>query len=462
MTAQILVVDDVAANVKLLEAKLISDYYEVITASDGFEALEQAKAHKPDLILLDVMMPGMDGFETCQRLKADPELSHIPVVMVTALSEKTDRLKGLEAGADDFITKPINDAAMFARVKSLIRIKTLLDELRLRDTTGMQMGVDTNEENSFIADVAGAKVLLVDDDSVQSKQILSKLNETYETHLVEDPEKALSVAKEGAFDVIIISTFLADMDGLRLASHLKTQEETRNVPILVFVDEDEHHVMLKALEMGINDYLTAPVDKNEMAVRVRTQLRRKRYQDALKSQYQKSVSMALTDGLTGLYNRHYLNAHLGNMVKQSLKNERKFALMIMDMDHFKSVNDTYGHDAGDMVLKQLATLITRAARATDLAARFGGEEFVVLMPETDPNASLGAANRMREMVENTPFTIGPDKTIHLTISIGISNLISTGDSAENLIKRADEALYSAKHGGRNMVKAAPLHMPNGW
>lgn len=462
MTAQILVVDDVAANVKLLEAKLISDYYEVITASDGFEALEQAKAHKPDLILLDVMMPGMDGFETCQRLKADPELSHIPVVMVTALSEKTDRLKGLEAGADDFITKPINDAAMFARVKSLIRIKTLLDELRLRDTTGMQMGVDTNEENSFIADVAGAKVLLVDDDSVQSKQILSKLNETYETHLVEDPEKALSVAKEGAFDVIIISTFLADMDGLRLASHLKTQEETRNVPILVFVDEDEHHVMLKALEMGINDYLTAPVDKNEMAVRVRTQLRRKRYQDALKSQYQKSVSMALTDGLTGLYNRHYLNAHLGNMVKQSLKNERKFALMIMDMDHFKSVNDTYGHDAGDMVLKQLATLITRAARATDLAARFGGEEFVVLMPETDPNASLGAANRMREMVEKTPFIIGPDKTIHLTISIGISNLISTGDSAENLIKRADEALYSAKHGGRNMVKAAPLHMPNGW
>jgi two-component system cell cycle response regulator len=462
MTAQILVVDDVAANVKLLEAKLISDYYEVITASDGFEAIEQAKAHKPDLILLDVMMPGMDGFETCQRLKADPELSHIPVVMVTALSEKTDRLKGLEAGADDFITKPINDSAMFARVKSLIRIKTLLDELRLRDTTGMQMGVDTNENNSFVADVAGAKVLLVDDDSVQSKQILSKLDETYKTQLIEDPEKALQVAKEGAFDAIIISTFLADMDGLRLASHLKTQEETRNVPILVFVDEDEHHVMLKALEMGINDYLTAPVDKNEMAVRVRTQLRRKRYQDALKSQYQKSVSMALTDGLTGLYNRHYLNVHLGNMVKQSLKNERKFALMIMDMDHFKSVNDTYGHDAGDMVLKQLAGLITNAARATDLAARFGGEEFVVLMPETSEEASLGAANRMREMVERTPFSVGNNKTINLTISIGIANLIKTGDSAENLIKRADEALYEAKHSGRNRVKAAIPPVPTGW
>lgn len=463
MTAQILVVDDVSANVKLLEAKLISDYYEVITASDGFEALEKAKKFKPDLILLDVMMPGMDGFETCQKLKANAELAHIPVVMVTALSEKSDRLKGLEAGADDFITKPINDVALFARVKSLIRIKTLLDELRLRDTTGMQMGINTEEANSFIADVSGAKILLVDDDSVQSKQIMAKLNETYSTHLVENPDDALSVAKDGAFDIIIISTLLADADGLRLASHLKSQEETRNVPILVFIDEDEHHVMLKALEMGINDYLSAPIDKNEMAVRVRTQLRRKRYQDALKAQYQKSVSMALTDGLTGLYNRHYLNAHLGNMVKQATKNDRKFALMIMDMDHFKHVNDTYGHDVGDMVLKQLAGMITRAARATDLAARFGGEEFIILMPETDPTAALGAANRMREIVENTPFVIdGDNKSIKLTVSIGIANLLESRDSAEWLLKRADEALYMAKNSGRNNVKVAVKAEPTGW
>lgn len=463
MTAQILVVDDVSANVKLLEAKLISDYYEVITATDGFEALAKAKKYKPDLILLDVMMPGMDGFETCQKLKSDPELSHIPVVMVTALSEKSDRLKGLEAGADDFITKPINDMALFARVKSLIRIKTLLDELRLRDATGMQMGVDTDEANALIANVSGAKILLVDDDAVQSKQIISKLKEIYNTQLVENPELAMSIAKEGGFDIIIISTLLTDMDGLRLASHLKSQEETRNVPILVFVDEDEHHIMLKALEMGINDYLVVPVDKNEMAVRVRTQLRRKRYQDALKLQYQKSVSMALTDGLTGLYNRHYLNAHLGNMVKQSTKNEKKLALMIMDMDHFKRVNDTYGHDVGDMVLKQLAGIITRTARATDLAARFGGEEFVVLMPETSPDSALGAANRMRELVETTPFIIDQDgKTINLTVSIGITNLLEEGDSAEGLLKRADEALYLAKNDGRNNVKVSVKKVPSGW
>jgi two-component system cell cycle response regulator len=463
MTAQILVVDDVPANVKLLEAKLTSEYYEVLTAVDGFDALEKAKKYKPDIILLDVMMPGMDGFEACQKLKADPDLSHIPVVMVTALSEKSDRLKGLESGADDFITKPINDTALFARVKSLIRIKTLLDELRLRDATGIEMGIDVNESNSFVADVSGAKILLIDDDDVQSKQVVLKLNEIYDTHLVDDPEKAFDCAKYGNFDAIIISTLLMDADGLRLASHIKSQEETRNVPSLVLVDEDDKHVMLKALEMGISDYITVPVDKNEMAVRVRTQVRRKRYQDALKAQYQKSVSMALTDALTGLYNRHYLNAHLENMVKQSTKNGKKLALMIMDMDHFKTVNDTHGHDAGDMVLKQLSAMIMGTARATDLAARFGGEEFVVLMPETDPTSALGAANRMREIVENTPFIISNDgKILNLTVSIGIANLLESGDSGEWLIKRADEALYIAKNNGRNKVTVAVNPVPSGW
>ncbi len=463
MTAQILVVDDVPANVKLLEAKLSSEYYDVITASDGFEALKKVKEHKPDLILLDVMMPGMDGFEVCQKLKADKEVSHIPVVMVTALSEKSDRLKGLEAGADDFITKPINDMALFARVKSLIRIKTLLDELRLRDKTSLEMGIGTEGANSFISDVSGAKVLLVDDDSVQSKQIITKLNESYVATLVEDPEEAFAIAKDGDFDAILISTLLTDTDGLRLASHIKSQEETRSVPLMVFVDEDDTRVMFKSLEMGINDYLTVPLDRNEMAVRVRTQIRRKRYQDALKSQYQKSVSMALTDGLTGLYNRHYLNNHLDNMVKQATANSKHLALMIMDMDHFKQVNDTHGHDVGDMILKQLAAVIIRTARSTDLAARFGGEEFVILMPETDPLAALGAANRMREIVENTPFSIGGDgQTIQKTVSIGVASLHFEKDSAEALLKRADEALYLAKNSGRNNVKVATKLVPSGW
>jgi two-component system cell cycle response regulator len=463
MTAQILVVDDVVANIKLLEAKLASEYYDVITAKDGFEALQKTKEHKPDLVLLDVMMPGMDGFEACKKIKEDSEISHIPVVMVTALSEKSDRLKGLESGADDFLTKPINDMALFARVKSLIRIKMLLDELRLRDKTSAQMGIAPAANNAFISDVSGAKVMLVDDDEVQGKQIITKLSETYKVDWVQDPEQAMAKVTAGDYDAILISTMLSGSDGLRLASQIKSQEETRNVPLLVFVDEDDKAIMFKALEMGINDYLTVPVDKNEMIARVRMQVRRKKYQEALKSQYQQSISMALTDGLTGLYNRHYLNTHLANMVKQAQQNSKNLAVMIMDMDHFKQVNDTHGHDAGDMVLKQLADLIIMVSRSTDLAARFGGEEFMILMPETDPQAAIGAAKRMREIVEKTPFRINAEGlTIHKTISIGVSSLHPDSDSVEGLLKRADEALYEAKNGGRNTVKVAANMVPKGW
>ena len=463
MTAQILVVDDVPANIKLLEAKLSNEYYDVITAKDGFEALKMAHDHKPDLILLDVMMPGMDGFEVCQKLKADPEVSHIPVVMVTALSEKSDRLKGLEAGADDFLTKPINDMALFARVKSLVRIKQLLDEVRLRDKTSHEMGVVPELDSAFLSDVSGSRVLLVDDDAVQGKQIVARLSETYKVEWLQESARALSLAHSDPFDAIIISTVLGDADGLRLASHIKSQEETRNVPLLVLVDEDDTRVMYKALEMGINDYLIVPVDKNEMMARVRSQLRRKKYQEALKSTYQKSISMAITDALTGLYNRHYLNTHLGNMVKQALKNGKQLALMMLDVDHFKAVNDTYGHDVGDMILKQLSAIIIQQSRSAELASRFGGEEFVILMPETPPQAALLAASRMREVVEATPFTIndGGD-TIHKTVSIGVASLHPDGDSAESLLKRADEALYEAKNSGRNKVKVSATLAPKGW
>lgn len=453
MTAQILVVDDVPANVKLLEAKLMSEYYDVMTASDGFEAITVAKTRKPDIILLDVMMPRMDGFECCKKLKEDPETSHIPVVMVTALSEKEDRVRGLEAGADDFLTKPINDIALFARVKSLVRIKMLLDELRLRDQTGIQMGVIETGSTAFSADVSGSRVFVIDDDPVQVKKIVTNLEQEYAVESTTDPENCHNVAAGGNFDLFIISGTMLESDGLRLATQLKGKEETRHTPIILLADDDDQRMILKSLEMGINDYLLVPLDFNEMRARVRTQIRRKRYQDALKSNYQQSISMAITDGLTGLYNRHYLSTHLENMTRDALLNNRPLSLMIMDMDHFKAVNDTYGHDVGDQVLKQLAAIITGSVRSSDLAARFGGEEFVVLMPGTKLENAREVANRMRQRIEQTPFKVTHEiGQITKTVSIGMSYLNHMGDTAEHLLKRADEALYRAKNGGRNRVE----------
>lgn len=455
MPALVLVVDDVPANVKLLEAKLTNEYYDVVTAKDGFEAIEQAKKCKPDLILLDVMMPGIDGFETCRKIKEDYEISHIPVVMVTALSESSDRVKGLEAGADDFLTKPINDIALFARVKSLVRIKVLLDELRLRDQTGMQMGVLEEGKNTFTSDVSGSRILVIDDDVVQLKKIVDRLAIDFKVEGASKPDAAMNVAVNGNFDLIIISTQLSDTDGLRLAAHFKSQEEIRNLPILILVDEDDQRAMLKGLEMGINDYIILPVDGNEMLARVKTQIRRKKYQDTLRSNYQQTINRAITDGLTGLYNRHYLNTHLDNLVRHALNNNKPLSLMIMDMDHFKQVNDNYGHDTGDEILKLLSEIIIKSIRSADLAARFGGEEFVVLMPETEAQQAKDVAERIRKTVETTDMKVSHAVgSLKKTISIGVAFLNEMGDSGPALLKRADEVLYKAKHGGRNMVVAA--------
>jgi two-component system cell cycle response regulator len=455
MSALILVVDDTPANVMLLEAKLNNEYYDVVTAQDGFEAIKQAKEHSPDLILLDVMMPGMDGFETCRKMKADHEISHIPVVMVTALNSPEDRVNGLQAGADDFLTKPIDDAALMARVRSLVRIKTLIDELRLRDQTGAEMGVLGDNSNSFVMDVTGSRVLLIDDDSVQSKYVLDALSKKFQVDHISKIDDTMKVAVEGQFDCILISTQLAEVDGLRLAMHLKTKDELRHVPLVIMVDEEERDVMLKGLELGVNDYISLPPDTNELLARVQTQIRRKKYQEVLKSNYQQTISMAITDGLTGLYNRHFLSTHLNNMVNQALQTGRPLAHIILDVDKFKPVNDTYGHDVGDEVLVQLGKIIINAIRSADLAARYGGEEFVVLMPETDIFDAAEVAERIRLSVERTPFKVNHEVGhLKLSVSIGVSHLRKDKDTAHELHKRADEALYRCKENGRNQVQLA--------
>src|SRR6267142_485984 len=176
MSARILVVDDVEVNVKLLGAKLASEYFDVLTAADGASALRLCRAELPDLVLLDVMMPEMDGFEVCLRLKADPTTAHIPVVMVTALSDAADRLTGLEAGADDFLTKPVNDVALFARVRSLVRLKRMTDEWRLREETYGRLAALADSQAKTAHDTRAAQVVVLEDRPLSAQRILDTLS----------------------------------------------------------------------------------------------------------------------------------------------------------------------------------------------------------------------------------------------------------------------------------------------
>src|SRR5271156_5455182 len=407
MTARVLVVDDILSNVKLLEAKLTAEYFEVVTAFNGLEALARVEECEPDIILLDVMMPGMDGFEVARRIKSNPKTAHVPVVMVTALDQPSDRVAGLDAGADDFLTKPVDDAALFARVRSLVRLKMMTDELRMRESTGQGMGLIDPAE-TLIENNQSGRILVIEDRAESVAWFASALTPKHEVASADTFEEALVRVKGGDFDLIVVSLGMRGFDGLRLCSQLRSIPEARNVPILVVVSEGDRRKLTQALEMGVNDYLTRPVDRNELVARVRTQLRKKRYADRLRHNVQLSLEMAITDQLTGLHNRRYMSRHLDNLVANARKNNKPIAFVIMDIDYFKSVNDTHGHDIGDEVLREFAGRVAANVRGIDLACRYGGEEFVVVMPDTDMEFAYSVAERLRKSVETTPFAISRD------------------------------------------------------
>jgi two-component system cell cycle response regulator len=450
MTARILVVDDIEANVRLLEAKLTAEYYEVVTAADGVQALAAAAEHDPDIILLDVMMPGMDGFEVCRRLKAEAATRHIPVVLVTALDGRRDRLAGLEAGADDFLTKPIDDVILFARVRSLARTKLVIDELREREASGRRMGVIEGVATRLGG--SGGRVVIADDNERQAKRIADELAVEHRPVVESDPEKAL-LAVRGRADLLIVNAASRGFDGLRLAAQVRSDETGRHTPILAIVEQDERARSLKALELGVNDLLIRPVDPEEMAARVKTLIRQKRYTDFLRNNLDHSLELAVTDPLTGLHNRRYMSGQLQALVRRATQGGEPVGALIVDIDYFKRINDSFGHDVGDEVLREFAVRLATNVRAIDLACRYGGEEFVVVMPDTTLEDASRIAERLRLHVAGSPFRVqGLSEPLAVTISIGVA-CSTTDDTPDALLKRADEAVYQAKAGGRNQVVA---------
>jgi len=451
MTARILVVDDVPANVKLLEARLSAEYFDVLTAMSGQEALATCERAECDIVLLDVMMPDMDGFEVCRRLKASLTTHHIPVVMVTALDQPSDRVKGLEAGADDFLTKPVSDVTLIARVRSLSRLKLMTDELRMRAVTSRDIGIESPEREAIAEAGRGGRILVVDDRPASYEQIAATLAREHTADVEADPNAGLFHAAEGNYDLLIVSLGLTNFDGLRLCSQVRSLDRTRHVPILAISDAENSTQLVRGLDIGVNDYLSRPIDKNELLARVRTQVRKKRYAERLRDNVQMSIDMAITDALTGLHNRRYMETHVGALVGQALSRGKPLTVLVLDIDYFKAVNDTHGHDAGDDVLREFALRLRKSIRGIDLACRYGGEEFVVVMPETDLAVATMVAERLRRRIASEPFPIHEGaRAIEVTISIGIAGL-SGADTAASVIKRADQALYRAKRDGRNRV-----------
>ncbi len=452
MTARILVVDDVPSNVKLLESRLLAEYFEVVCAHSGEEALKICAGGKVDVVLLDVMMPEMDGFEVCRRLKSNAATQHIPVVMVTTLGETSDRVRGLEAGADDFLSKPVDDLQLVTRVKSLVRLKMLTDELRLRTETaenaGFEAGLEEDRRDS-------SAILLIDEAPHSSAAISAMLRGHFSLDVEDDPQAGLFRAAEGGYECVLVTSSYATYDPLRLCAQLRALDRTRLLPVMLVVDQDEGPMIARALELGVNDYIVRPVDQQELQARLRTQLRRKRYNDRLRSSVSQSFRMAVTDPLTGLHNRRYLDTHLPKLLARAVARRRPLSVMMADIDLFKAINDRWGHPSGDDVLREFADRLRQNIRGIDLICRFGGEEFVVVMPDTERDMAEMVAERLRVAIASEPFTVdGGKNAIAVTTSVGVVGCAGGDGDPADLLKRADAALYDAKSKGRNRVVAS--------
>ncbi|KMO28077.1 PleD family two-component system response regulator [Methylobacterium aquaticum] len=452
MSARVLIVDDLFPNIKLLETKLTVEYFDVVSAMNGPDALAVCEKGLCDIVLLDVMMPGMDGFEVCRRIKSTPSMAHLPVVMVTALDQPSDRLRGLDAGADDFLTKPIDDTALMARVRSLVRLKAVTDELRSRammSRVGDPLAAATAETGH------NANVLVVEDRRSSAERLTAALGQYHCVEAVASPQEALERVKAGDYDVVLVSLDLEGHDGLRLCSQLRSLDRTRTVPVVMMADPQDRARIMRGLDLGVHDYLVRPIDRNELVARVRTQVKRKRFSHSLRESVQASMDLAVTDGLTGLHNRRYLDSYLAGLFSEPSLRERPVALLILDIDRFKSINDRFGHDAGDEVLKEFATRIRAQTRGIDVVTRFGGEEIVVVVPDTGLDAARQVAERIRERIEAAAFEVQRGTcAIDVTVSIGVATRQPGDDDPAQMLKRADLALYRAKQDGRNRVVAA--------
>jgi two-component system cell cycle response regulator len=448
MSATILVVDDLAINRKLLEVKLLSEYYIVLTAKTAERALEILKTNKIDIILLDIMMPGIDGISACRKIKEDLKLCYIPIILITALSETEDRVRGFEAGADEFLTKPINDIELFARVKSLTRMKLVLDKLKLKDRTNQELGF---HNLGLIDDFSKTKIVIFDDNIIQSRNIANILKTMMgEVYLFDNLKNFEAFIQHHKPDIVIISCQISNVDPLRISGILMANERLKYTFIILMAEDDKLDVVFKGVDLGINDYLVMPIDNNELIAKIKTQLRKKIYIDSLRNDIEQNFDSSVKDVLTDTFNRRYFDIHIEILIKKAIQLKESLFVMILDIDDFKLVNDRYGHQVGDLLLKIITNLLKYNIRITDLIARYGGDEFIIILPNFSINETLEVAERLKRIIENTKLNIGNGNFINKTISIGIAEY--RNQSVEQLINETDIALYKAKHAGKNKIK----------
>lgn len=458
MSGNILIVDSVATNRILVRAKLLVAQYRVHCAATPDEARLRIAEDRPDLVLVELDADAAAATALIRDILAEGLTSPIPVIAFGHGCSAADRIAALSAGADDILLRPLPDALLQARIRSLLRARDAETELRLRDDTSRALGF-AEAPDTFAHPGRVAMIDLgVPPQGLQAEDLSRELGLQVE-RLTAD--SALS-DRPGTADPDLFILPAVDTEGrhdvgkvFRLVADLRSRSESRRAAQLIVFPPGTPEIAAMALDLGANDVVTAQADTREIALRARALLRRKASLDRLRATVQSGLKAAVTDPLTGLYNRRYAIPYLATLAERARSEGREFALMMLDIDHFKRINDTWGHATGDLVLIGVAQCLRENLRAVDLIARVGGEEFLIAMPETTPEQAQVAADRLRRKIEASLFPSDrPGKPVAVTLSIGVAVVGSPGSAGEDvdhMVGRADAALYRAKSAGRNTV-----------
>ncbi len=452
MAARILIADGTATNRIALSSVLKAVRHETLAADHGDAVLKNALSHQPALILLDRDLPG-GGLAALARLKADPGTRAIPVIMTLPENTSAARLEALRAGADDVVPRPVAPLPLMARIRSLLRFRETAEALHARAITVRELGF-AEAAPAFAPPGRAALVSASQTKAEGWKQGL--LAHTGHAVAAMDREQALAAAEGNAVpDVFVICTGSgAPAYTLRLLADLRSMAAARHAAIIIVHDPADTETAAMALDLGASDLLESGFDPEELGLRIDVQLRRKREADSLRAAVEERLRLAVEDPLTGLFNRRYAMAHLQRIVEQDLAGE-DICVLLVDIDRFKAVNDRFGHPAGDAVLTEVAHRLRDNLRGMDMVARIGGEEFLIVLRDTDPEAALAAAQRLCAVISDRPVACpGRAMCVPVTVSIGMA-MAAQQDTAEGAIERADNALYDSKAGGRNMVSVSP-------
>lgn len=450
---RILIIDDEPLNIKLLEGLLPGDKFEILRAFDGKTGLEKAVEQAPDLILLDLMMPGIDGYEVTRRLKSDPALKEVPIIIITALGGVDDKLKALEAGADEFLNKPIQRVEILSRIRSLILTRQLGEQYLTRtQAEGLFRAGGTDSPQKAPASPS-QKVLIVDNDPQEARLIQHYLSGfPVQTELAQNGEEGLKRLLQNDIDLVLLDVLLPGMDGFAVLRHLRKREPTLNTQVLFITCLADLESRAKSFEIGVDELLIKPVNGHELKVRVDRLLHKKRLLDRLSRSDENAFQEGITDPATGLYNRSYLRHFLDLEIRRSLRQKYPLSLLMCTPEDFPKARLARDSASGNRILREVGRALKDNFREIDLVAHCGEEVFAVVMPYTDPKGAAAGAGRIRKTIQNRPALPGSNSAgANLRLSVGIAVYPSRERGVDDFIRKADEALYQARVEGQGRI-----------